>query len=216
MYKWREPLTFKSERTHHNCKCHHISLKCPSLNFWIKILEGRLPIFPSLHQPVADSLVFYSFLPRRLSCSVFMSTVCLSLAHSCSTHTHNLVSINLLNQSPDCRLRYYLFSGETERVEEKKGRLCTSSFQSVQWIRLWVYAVLLPWHKCKKGDTDQERGKRLEKGAKVWLSCQTTGRVQEIACFYLLRQKFKYFLGGCQEWEQVVQLMEDHWLKSQL
>lgn len=130
----------------------------------------------------------YSFLPRCLSCSVFMSAVCLSLAHSCSTHTQNLVSINLLNQSSDCRLRYYLFSGETEWVEEKKWRLCTSSFQSVQWTGLWVYTVLLPRHKCKKGDADPERRKRLEKGAKVWLSCQTTGRVQEIACFYLLRQ----------------------------
>lgn len=108
VYKWKEPLTFKSERTHDNWKCHHVSLKCPSLNFLVKILKGmrQTPHFSNSPSTChADSLVFMwnSFIPLCFSCSVFMSTVCLFLSLMQYTHTKPC-----LNQPAEPQPRLYI------------------------------------------------------------------------------------------------------------
>lgn len=128
----REPLTLKSERTHGNWKCRQspppsiFGVRSPKIWGRLKLrnCQGRSQssFFPSLHHSVLLILSLPDTFPPFLSTpSLIFSfhVYCMSLFHSCSTHYP--VSINPLKQSPDCRLRYYSFSGEMEWVEEKKG-----------------------------------------------------------------------------------------------
>lgn len=157
---------------------------------------SKFIFFPSLHHSVLLILCLYlirSPFPSTPSLIFSFHVYCMSLFHSCSTH--NPVSINPLKQSPDCRLRYYSFSGEMEWVEEKKGDSQMYNFISISPVNQ-TPGLHWPPSSTQKGKEETETPRQVRDikregkrpiGAGVFLQSERSERVQ-----FKKKEEFSY------------------------